>query len=242
MTPNRPDAICLTALRRSGSYSRSTSSPPSPVLRLAADRVHRAGQRLVRLGRDRAVAHRAGREPRDDRLDRLDLVERDRLAVPVELEQAAQRTGLGGELVDRLRVVAEHAVLVRAGRVLQQEHRLRVEQVHLAVAAPLVFATDGRAAARMAGLLGARDRIAYATACRAATSAAIPSRPMPPIRLAVPVKYRAVSSAVEADRLEDLGTAVRRDRRDAHLRHDLQDALAERDHDVVRRRRARRCR
>ena len=32
VTPNRPLATCLTALRRSGSRSRSESSPPSPEL------------------------------------------------------------------------------------------------------------------------------------------------------------------------------------------------------------------
>src|ERR671910_2078425 len=32
VTPNRPDATCLIDERRSGSYSRSGSSPPSPVL------------------------------------------------------------------------------------------------------------------------------------------------------------------------------------------------------------------
>ncbi len=32
VTPNRPLATCLMALRRSGSRSRSVSSPPSPVL------------------------------------------------------------------------------------------------------------------------------------------------------------------------------------------------------------------
>ncbi|CPU64065.1 Uncharacterised protein [Mycobacteroides abscessus] len=31
VTPKRPDAICLTFERRSGSYRRSGSSPPSPV-------------------------------------------------------------------------------------------------------------------------------------------------------------------------------------------------------------------
>src|SRR6195952_653340 len=34
VTPNRPLATCLTALRRSGSRSRSESSPPSPELDL----------------------------------------------------------------------------------------------------------------------------------------------------------------------------------------------------------------
>src|SRR3954469_12965134 len=34
VTPNRPEATCLIAERRSGSYKRSASSPPSPVLDL----------------------------------------------------------------------------------------------------------------------------------------------------------------------------------------------------------------
>lgn len=34
MTPKRPEATCLIAERRAGSYSRSASSPPSPVLDL----------------------------------------------------------------------------------------------------------------------------------------------------------------------------------------------------------------
>src|SRR3954453_10276790 len=38
VTPNRPEATCLIELRRLGSYSRSASSPPSPVLDLAPSR------------------------------------------------------------------------------------------------------------------------------------------------------------------------------------------------------------
>ncbi len=45
---------------------------------LAAEAVHRDRQRLVRLLADRAVGHRAGGEALDDRLDRLDLVDRHR--------------------------------------------------------------------------------------------------------------------------------------------------------------------
>ncbi len=61
-------------------------------VRLGAEAVHRDGQRLVGLGRDRAVAHRPGREAPDDRGHRLDLVDRHRLALAeLELEQAAQR-------------------------------------------------------------------------------------------------------------------------------------------------------
>ena len=48
--------------------------------------------------------------------------------------------------------------------------------------------TSSRRWVRSAGLAG------YARACRAATSAAISSRPIPPIRLLVPVKCRSTSS------------------------------------------------
>jgi hypothetical protein len=73
--------------------------------------------------------------------------------------------------------------------VLQPEHGLRVEQVHLALAAPLVLAADLEAAV---GALGAvlRGR----PAVPAATSSATTSRPMPPSRLVVPVKYSSTSS------------------------------------------------
>ena len=45
---------------------------------LAAEPVHRDGEGLVRLLRDRAVGHRAGGEPLDDLGDRLDLLDRHR--------------------------------------------------------------------------------------------------------------------------------------------------------------------
>jgi hypothetical protein len=50
---------------------------------------------------------------------------------------------------------------------------------------------------------------------------------MPPIRLGVPRRH-VDDVAAEADRLEDLRRAVAVERRDAHLRHDLQDAVAHR--------------
>ena len=75
-----------------------------------------------------------------DGLDRLDLVERNRRAGRLEAEQAAQRRALAALVVNQPRVLLEDRVLARAGRVLQAEHRLGVEQVDLAVAAPLVLA------------------------------------------------------------------------------------------------------
>ena len=52
---------------------------------LAAEPVHRDRQRLVRFLADRAVGHRAGREPLDDRLDRLDLVDRNGAGRPASV-------------------------------------------------------------------------------------------------------------------------------------------------------------
>ena len=49
------------------------------AVRARAEPVERDRDRLVRLGRERAVRHRAAGEPAHDRLDGLDLVERHRL-------------------------------------------------------------------------------------------------------------------------------------------------------------------
>ena len=56
----------------------------------AAEPVHRDGQGFVRLGRNRAVRHRAGVEALEDRLGGLDLVQRDRLADAVRGTRTAR--------------------------------------------------------------------------------------------------------------------------------------------------------
>ena len=85
-------------------------------VRLAAEPVHRDGQRLVRLDGDGAVRHRAGDEPLHDLGRRLDLVERNaRSLVGAQLEQPAQRGALAGQLVDGLGVPAEHGLLLARG-------------------------------------------------------------------------------------------------------------------------------
>ena len=61
-------------------------------------------------------------------------------------EQPAQGRQPVRLLVDGLRVLLEDVVAARAGRVLQAEHRLRVEQVDLALAAPLVLAAGDQRA------------------------------------------------------------------------------------------------
>src|ERR1700723_2790897 len=80
VTPNRPLATCLTADRRRSplrsGVDRAGSSPPSPVFDRAPHPVHRDSQRLVRLGRDRAVGHGAGGEPPYDAGRRFHLINR----------------------------------------------------------------------------------------------------------------------------------------------------------------------
>ena len=116
---------------------------------LAADPVHRDGEVLVRLGRDRAVGHRAGGEALDDLADRLDLVDRHgRARALAQLEQAAQRGEARRLRVDQRRVLLVDVVALGARRVLELEHRLRVEQVVLALAAPLVLAAEVEVAVR----------------------------------------------------------------------------------------------
>ncbi len=193
-------------------------------IRPAAKAVHRDRQRLVRLGGDRAVAHRAGGEPLDDLAGRLDLVQRHRRAHAVaELQQAAQRGHPLALVVDQPGVLLEDRVLAGAGRVLQLEHRVRVEQVVLALAAPLILAADLELAVRP--LVGAVQ-----------VSQRMPGRHVVGDVVEVDAADRACQPGevlvehllADADGLEQLRAGVGRQRRDAHLGHHLQDALARR--------------
>lgn len=190
---------------------------------LAAQLVHGDGEGLVRLAGDRAVRHGAGGEALDDVGDGLDLVDVDRLAVALEAEQAAERHQPLGLLVHPVGVLLEDVVALVAGGVLEAEDRLGVEQVRLALAAPLVLAADlqrtvrggdagGGVALGVAGgdLLG--DDVEAGAADLGGGA----------------VEVLRDEVLVQADGLEDLGAPVGGDRRDAHLGHDLQDALAER--------------
>jgi hypothetical protein len=94
----------------------------------------------VGLLADRAVRHRAGREPLQNRFDRLDLLDRDAGPGRLEFEQAPQRPQVAALIVDEAGVLLVNRVLAAPGRVLELEHGLGVEQVELAVAPPLVFA------------------------------------------------------------------------------------------------------
>jgi len=128
--------------------------------------------------------------------------------------------------IDGARVVLENRVLAAARRMLQLEHRVRIEQVVLAVTAPLVLAARVqlvdtgrlrpiRALVAHAGFL--RDDVdanAADTRCR--------------------VREEAIDEfLMQTERLEDLRPAIAGQRRDAHLRHHFEDALVERLHVVI---------
>ena len=117
-------------------------------VRPGAKAVHRHGDRLVSLLADGPIAHRPGAETCHDRGDRLDLVDGHRRATPSKLEQAAQRHQPLGLLINPRGVLLEDVVPASSGGVLQTEYGLRVEQVGLALTAPLVFPTHVQLAVR----------------------------------------------------------------------------------------------
>ncbi len=191
-------------------------------IRFAADAVHRDRKRGVRLGGNRAEAHRAGREALDDFLCRLDLIDRDRRALArFELEQAAQRLELAALLVDERRVFPVRGMRIGARRVLQLRDRLRRPHVLLAADAVHVVAAlverlleqrivAEREPVQSRGLGRDFEQSDALDGARRAGEILVDER------------------LLQADRLEDLRAAVRLVRRDAHLRHHLVEALADR--------------
>ena len=192
-------------------------------IRPAAEAVHRNRERLVRLGADRPVRHRARGEPLEDRCGGLDLLDRDRRPGGLQAEQTAQRRAAHILRVNRARVFLEDRVLPAARRVLQLEHGLRVEEVILAVAPPLVFAA-GIQLVDARGLTSERALVAQARFLRDDVDAdAADARRR--------VREEPIDELLtQANRLEDLRAAVAGERRNAHLGHHLQDALVERLH------------
>ena len=184
-------------------------------VRLAAEAVHRDRERLVRLARERAERHRAGREALDDLGRRLDLVERDR----------RRRCGSAAA---RAASRAAPRPRSRAARTPRRSRRRRgAPRAGGARSSPgSTGGTRRRRARRRRRRAGAGRR----SAGRRARAGRAPRGRAPRCRsrrsaTACPVKCRSTSAGLEPDRLEDLRAAVGRDRRDAHLRDRLQEAL-----------------
>ena len=193
---------------------------PFAGVALGAQPIHGDRQRLVGFFRDRPVRHRARGKPFDDLGGRLDFVQRDRLLGLFEFQQAAEREQLPLLLVDQLAVFVELFATVQPRGVLQLGHHLGVEEVGFSLAAPLVLAADVEI--ERLGHRGPRKGV-FVAMQRA--SSAIASMPTPWMRLAVRVKYSSTNGAVQPDGFEDLRAAIALLRRDAHLRHHLQQAF-----------------
>ena len=106
----------------------------------------------------------------------------------LQLEQPAQRRALLALIVHEARVFLEDRVLAAPRRVLQLEHGVGVEQVILAVAAPLILAARLEIG-RCTWPLRIRAPVPRSRFPRAMTS-----MPTPPIRDAVHVKYLSTNA------------------------------------------------
>ena len=213
----------MIALRRESPFGRAETRfvfPAFARIRPSADAVHRDRQRLVRLFADRAERHRARRKALDDLGGRLHFINRHRARGCLQLHQSAQRTQLFALLVDQLGILLECREAVLPHRVLQLADRQRIEQMVFAANPVLIFA-----AGRELGL-GFGDRLEgkFVLHLRFARQHIQPD--------AFDARCRAGEiflhqRLVQADRLEDLRAAIALQRRDAHLREDLQQAFVD---------------
>ena len=172
---------------------------------------------------DGAVAHGAGGEPLDDAGDGLHFLKRHRgTQTGLELQQPAQGHEVLGLVVNAAGVGLEDVVAAFTRGVLQPEDGLRVEQVRFAVAAPLVFAAAEQGLVRQFdAVLGVGHPVPgqdFGGDDVEADAAELGVR-------AGEVLVHEVLA--EAEGFEGLGTRVGGHGGDAHLGHDLQDALAE---------------
>ncbi len=194
-------------------------------VRASSEAVERDRDGLVRFGGERAVRHRSAREATHDRGCRLDLVERDRRPGGYEVEQVARLERV--TTVDQLREALVQIRAIPAGgcpqrvrprdRLLQRGHDVGIRRVPLAALAVL----------EVAGVLELR-------LVRAGSVEPLEGFPLEAVETRAAerggraAEVLAAERAVEADGVEQAGAAVARHVGDAHLGHDLQDALLER--------------
>src|SRR5205823_3895693 len=97
----------------------------------SAESVHGDGECLMCLGAERAERHRTGAEAAGDGTRRLDLIDRNWLALD-ELQQVAQGRATAGLVVGELAEFLERRVVVAAGGVLELGDGERIPVVMLA--------------------------------------------------------------------------------------------------------------
>ncbi len=179
----------------------------------------------MRLARDRAEAHRTGGEALDDLLGRLDLLDRNGLALLVlgrlDPEQAAQREQPLGLLVEDLGEGLVAVLGIAAHRMLQGRDRLRSPGMVLAAGAEGVFTADIERALvdqRLAECVGM-------AACGFLGDLVETDALDPGMGAGEELLHEL---GLQADRVEDLRAAIGLIGRDAHLGHHLEQALADR--------------
>src|SRR6266545_4229849 len=189
VTPNRPDATCLTALRRTGSCNRSESSPPSPVFDFAPSRF---------IAMARVSCASALIEPYDI------APVLNRLTISLTGSTSSMPTGsrsLAKENSPRRVISRSDCSSTRCVYCLKTSYRPdRVECCSRnTVSGSNRCGSPSRrhwysppiSRVRCAGRIPSAG---YAFRCRRLTSSAITSSPTPPSRDDVPVKYRSTSS------------------------------------------------
>ncbi|CAB4704754.1 unannotated protein [freshwater metagenome] len=189
---------------------------------LGADRVHRHGERLVRLSADAAVAHRSGTEPLHDLAHRLDFLNWHPSTYPfLQLEQAAQRGRLLRQPVDHPGVLLEDVVALAARTVLQLVDGLRVEQVDLTLTTPLVLAAQFEFAV---SAFGGTFRVGGSVTCGHLGGHLLQTDTAETADGASEVLVDEIPA--ETDGFEDLRAGVAGDGAHTHLAHHLQHTLA----------------
>ena len=170
---------------------------------------------------DGAVGHGTCFEALTDRFDRFDFVQRNRLVIELEVEQAAQRTEVFRLIVYGLAVLLEGGIVTIATSSLQRMNGSGVEEVEFAVATHLILAT-------------CREGVTVGGAIREGKRVAIPDffgqhvhrRPFD--TRSCPRKILIDHTLGQTKRLEDLRPTIALDRRDAHLGTHFHDAFENR--------------
>ena len=185
---------------------------------LAADPVHRLGERGMRLPADRAEAHGAGGEALHNFGGRLDLVERHRRTGGAEIEQAPEREQPPALRVQLVREGAIFVGQVAARRMLEVGDAVEGPGMGLAASALAIEAAD----IERLRLRGVRRTVTAGGFLRQLGEADAANRRRGAGEIFVD------QTLGQADRVENLRAAIGLEGGDAHLGHYLQDTLADR--------------
>ena len=175
---------------------------------------------------DRAVRHGPRLETLHDRFDRLDFVDWNWVVSEFQVEESAQSAQSFRLVVDQLAVLLEDLVIAGAASVLELVNGLRVEQMVLAVTAPLIL-TPGIKQVAVELAIG--------------KSPVVPNlhflgndiQPHSFHPGSSPGEILVDESFAQANGFENLRATVALHRGDAHLRHHLDDPFVGRFDEVL---------